>query len=147
MSFFKKLKALFSVKDLMFTALIFVIILTLAFCKGENLMDVTFGDEAVDVITAKYTLNIPYDMVDRIEIQTYSEDDERMGGKTDITLRTGLWKNEVWGEYYSCIDLQTDTCIVVHLNDGRTFVFSHRSDEQVAEDFETFQSHLDALKN
>lgn len=141
-NYFLKLKQLFSVKDLMFTALLFGIILTMAFCKGENMMDVTFGETAVDIVTAKYTMNIPYEMVDSIEIAEYSEDDEPVNGRSDIALRSGIWENEVWGEYYACIDLQTDTCILVRLNDGRLFVFSHESDKTVAAEYETFLSHL-----
>lgn len=141
-NYFLKLKQLFSVKDLMFTALLFGIILTMAFCKGENMMDVTFGETAVDIVTAKYTMNIPYEMVDSIEIAEYSEDDEPVNGRSDIALRSGIWENEAWGEYYACIDLQTDTCILVHLNDGRLFVFSHESDKTVAAEYETFLRHL-----
>ena len=140
--YFAKLKYLFKWRDVAFTALVFAIILTMAFCKGENLMDVTFGEEAVDVVTAKYTLNIPYDMIESVEVATYFDEDERINGKTDITLRTGVWKNESWGEYYACIDLQTSKCILVHLNDGRLFVFSHKSDEKVESDFATLQSYL-----
>lgn len=140
--YFKKLKYLLTVKDLTFTLLIFAIILLLAFCKGEAMMDVTFGDDAVDVITDRYTMNIPYDMVSSIEIAEYSEDDEQVNGRSDITLRTGVWKSEKWGEYYACIDLQTNKCIVVHLNDGRIFVFSHASDKTVAEEYEILLSHL-----
>ncbi len=140
--YFAKLKSLFRWRDIVFTLILFAIMLSMAFCKGENMMDVTFGDQAVDIVTAKYTMNIPYEMVESIEIATYSKDDEQINGRSDIALRTGIWKNESWGEYYACIDLQTNTCIVVHLNDGRVFVYSHESDKTVAEEFETFQNHL-----
>lgn len=141
-NYFLKLKQLFSVKDLMFTGLLFGIILTMAFCKGENMMDVIFGNDAVDIVTDRYSMNIPYELVDSIEIAEYSEDDEPINGRSDIALRSGVWESEAWGEYYACIDLQTDTCILVHLNDGRLFVFSHDSDKTVAAEYETFLSHL-----
>lgn len=140
--YFAKLKSLFRWRDLIFAVMLFTLMLSMAFCKGENMMDVTFGEQAVDIVTAKYTMNIPYEMVESIEVATYSEDDEQINGRSDIALRTGIWQNESWGEYYACLDLQTDTCILVHLNDGRIFVFSHKSDEKVASDFATFQSYL-----
>ena len=140
--FFAKLKYLFRWRDVLFALLIIAVAIGMAFCTAGNVMEVTFGEAAVDVVTAKYTMNIPYDMVESIEIAEYSEDDEIIDGKNDITLRTGIWKNESWGEYYACLDLQTDTCILVHLNDGRLFVFSHKSDEKVASDFAIFQSYL-----
>lgn len=145
--YFAKLKYLFKWRDLAFTVLLFLLILTVAFCRAESMMDVTFGEEAVDVVTSAYSLNIPYDMVDHIEIAQVNKDDEMIKGVADIALRTGTWSSSQWGEYNACLDVQTETCILVYLNDGRLFVFSHESDETVAAEFETFQSHLDALKN
>ena len=140
--YFAKLKYLFKWRDLIFALLMVSIVLVFAFCAGEDLMEVTFGEDAVDIVTAKYSMNIPYDMVESIEIDTYSKSDEDVDGRDDMVLRSGIWMNEKWGEYYACLDLQTENCIVVHLNDGRIFVFSHQSDKTVAEEFETFQSHL-----
>ena len=140
--FFAKLKYLFRWRDVLFALFLLGITILFAFCSSENMMDVTFGDEAVDIVTKKYTMNIPYEMVESIEIAPYYEDDEQIRGRSDMALRTGIWKNESWGEYYACLDLQTDTCILVHLNDGRLFVFSHKSDEKVASDFAMFQTYL-----
>ena len=140
--YFAKLKYLFRWRDVLFAVFLLGITVLFAFCSSENMMEVTFGDEAVDIVTAKYTMNIPYEMVESIEIAAYSKEDEQLQGRSDLALRTGIWKNESWGEYYACMDLQTDTCILVHLNDGRLFVFSHKSNEEVESDFETFQSYL-----
>lgn len=140
--YFAKLKYLFKWKDLAFTAVLFVGILAIAFFRGESMMDVTFGETAVDVTTSRYSMNIPYDMVESIEIGQIDEDDELVNGVADIALRTGTWRNEQWGEYSACVDVQTGKCILVHLNDGRLFVFSHESDEKVQSDFETLQSYL-----
>lgn len=127
--YFRKLKYLFSTKDLFFTVLIFVIIITMAFCKNAGMMDVTFGDTAVDIVTKQYSMNIPYDMVEKAELAEIPEENELIKGKGDITLKTGIWRNDSWGEFHACLDLQTKNCVLVHLNDGRLFVFSHDSDE------------------
>lgn len=140
--YFAKLKFLFKWRDLAFTLMLFAIILLIAFCRAETMMDVTFSEDAVDVVTDRYSMNIPYDMVESIELGKINEDDEIINGVADIALRSGVWHNEQWGEYTACMDVQTDDCIVVHLNDGRIFVFSHESNETVAEEFATFQSYL-----
>ena len=140
--YFAKLKYLFKWRDLAFTVLLFAIILTIAFCRAESMMDVTFGETAVDITTSRYTMNIPYDMVESIELGLIDEDDDLVSGVSDLALRTGTWTNKVWGEYSACMDVQTSKCILVYLNDGRLFVFSHKSDEKVQSDFETFQSYL-----
>ena len=140
--FFAKLKYLFRWRDVLFSVFLVGLAMLFAFCSAENMMDVTFGDEAVDIVTAKYTMNIPYEMIESVEVGTYSQDDEQVTGRSDMALRTGVWKNEAWGEYHGCIDLQTDTCVLVHLKDGRLFVFSHESDEKVISDAQTLKSHL-----
>lgn len=35
-----------------------------------------------------------------------------------------------YGGYYICADLNSPTCIVAHLKDGRIFVFSRRSEDE-----------------
>ena len=140
--FFAKLKYLFRWRDVLFAVFLVGLAMLFAFCSAENMIDITFGDEAVDIVTAKYTMNIPYEMIESVEVGTYSQDDEQVSGRSDMALRTGVWKNEAWGEYHGCIDLQTDTCVLVHLKDGRLFVFSHESNEKVISDAQTLKSHL-----
>ena len=140
--YFKKLKYLFKLRDLVFAVMLIGIMVLLAFCNGQNMIDVTFGDTALDVVTNRYSMNIPYDMVESIELGEVDPDDELIAGKGDIALMTGHCRNEAWGEYYGVIDRQTGKCILIRLNDGRLFVFSHKSDDQVLEDFNTLQSHL-----
>ena len=140
--YFAKLKYLFRWRDLAFTLLLFALILTVAFCRAEDMIKVNFGEEALDVVTNRYSLNIPYDMVESVEIGQLDKDDEIIKGKGDIALRTGHCLNKDWGEYYGIIDLQTSKCVLIRLNDGRLFVYSHKSDEKVQQDCEMLLSHL-----
>lgn len=140
--YFAKLKYLFKWRDLAFTVLLFALILTVAFCRAEDMIQVTFGEEALDVVTNRYTMNVPYEMIESVEVGVLDKDDEIIVGKGDIALRTGHCTNKDWGEYYGIIDLQTSKCVMIHLNNGQLFVFSHKSDEKVLEDFNTLQSYL-----
>ena len=140
--YFAKLKYLFKWRDLAFTLLLFALILTVAFCRAEDMITVNYGEKAVDVMTNRYSLNIPYDMIESVQIGDVAEDDEIIKGKGDIALLTGHCTNKDWGEYYGIIDRQTSKCVLIHLNDGRLFVFSHQSDEKVLEDAQTLQSYL-----
>ena len=140
--YFAKLKYLFKWRDLAFTVLLFALILTVAFCRAEDMIQVNFGADALDVVTSRYSLNVPYEMIESVEVGDLDKDDEIIQGKGDIALRTGHCRNKDWGEYYGVIDLQTRTAVLIHLNDGRLFVFSHQSDEKVLEDAQTLQSYL-----
>ena len=140
--YFAKLKYLFRWRDLAFTVLLFALILTVAFCRAEDMIQVNFGEDALDVMTNRYSMNIPYEMIESVAIGTLDKDDKIIEGKGDIALRTGHCTNKDWGEYYGVIDLQTSKCVLIHLNDGRLFVFSHKSDEKVQQDYETLLSYL-----
>ena len=140
--YFAKLKYLFKWRDLAFTVLLFALILTVAFCRAEDMIQVNFGEDALDVSTSRYSMNIPYEMIESVEIGTLDKDDKIIEGKGDIALRTGHCTNKDWGEYYGVIDLQTTKCVQIYLNDGRLFVFSHQSDEKVQSDAATLQTYL-----
>ena len=135
--YFAKLKSLFRWRDLGFTVLLFGIILAIAFIRGGNLVEVTFGDTAVDIVSSRYSMNIPYDLVESVELAEVGKDDEVISTREDIALRTGHWRSPIWGEYYACIDMQTDSCVLVKLHDGRHFAFSSKSDEVTRQACET----------
>ena len=92
--YFAKLRYLFRWRDMGFAVVVLAIVVVMAMCSGENMMRVTFGEEAVDVVTDRYTMNIPYEIVDRIEIAPYNKDDEDIDGRDDMVLRSGIWQNE-----------------------------------------------------
>ena len=140
--YFAKLKYLFKWRDLAFTTLLFALILTVAFCRAEDMIQVNFGEDALDVVTNRYSMNVPYEMIESVEVGDLDKDDEIIQGKGDIALRTGHCLNKDWGEYYGVIDLQTQKAVLIRLNDGRLFVYSHQSDEKVQQDYENLLSRL-----
>lgn len=142
MKFWEKFWKLVSKRDLIFVAVIFAVVIVMTFFETANKVRVTFGDESVDIKSPRYTMNIPYDMVDSIELMDLPGGGKDVNGKDDMVTRTGVWENEVWGEYHICANLNSTNCVVVHLNDGRVFVFSNKNNETTAENFETFDSYL-----
>ena len=126
-AYFAKLKYLFRWRDFAFAVVLFAIIIGIAFIRGQNLVEVTFGDSAVDIVANRYSMNIPYDMVESAALAEINKDDDVISAREDLALRTGQWYNESWGEYYACIDLQTEVCVLVQLDDGRLFAFSSQS--------------------
>jgi len=142
MKFWEKFWRLVSKKDLVFVTLIILIAVIIPLVQSANNVKVTFGEDAVDIVSRRYTMNVPYEMVETIELTELPDGGENLNGRDDMVTRTGRWKNEVWGEYYACLDLQTSQCVVIHLNDGRIFVFSRKSNEDTVSVYETFQNHL-----
>lgn len=139
----KKILQFFSGKDALFLVVIFAVVAIVSLVKPSENVQTKFREDSVDILSAKYTMNIPYDMVSSVELMDIPETGEIIEGDDNISTRTGLWKNEAWGEHYRCIDEMTSNCVVVHLNDGRIFVFSNGNDEQTVGSYESLQNRLD----
>lgn len=142
MKFWEKFWKLVNKRYLAFGIFLFAAAITISLIESTWKVKVQFEDTAVDIRTKQYSMNIPYDMVESIELVEMPDAGEIIKGGDDMTFRYGQWRNETWGEYVVCADLDATDCIVVHLDDGRIFVFSRRNNEATAEDFATFQSHL-----
>ena len=135
----------FSVKHILFAVALIALMMFFAVRQSNDMVKVYFEDTSVDVVSSKYSMNIPYDMVESAELADLAEAGERLAEcYDDDIIRTGFWGNDTWGEYYIVADLDPDNCIVVHLNDGRMFVFSRKSNAENEKLFETLQTYLSA---
>ena len=135
----------FSVKHILFAVALIALMMFFAVRQSNDMVKVYFEDTSVDVVSSKYSMNIPYDMVESAALADLAEAGERLAEcYDDDIIRTGFWGNDTWGEYYIVADLDPDNCIVVHLNDGRMFVFSRKSNAENEKLFETLQTYLSA---
>lgn len=138
----KRFWKLVSVKDLVFGTVIFAIVVLMTVVQSADKVKVTFGEESMDVKTAKYAMNIPYDMIDTVDIMDMPDRGEVVDGADDMAVRTGMWKNDAWGEYYVCADLKVSKCIVMHLNNDSVFVISRKDVEETQLVYDTLCTHL-----
>ena len=137
----KKLWQIVSKKDLIFGLIVFALAILISM-KPSNKVRFYFEEDAVDIKTTKFSMNIPYDMIDRIELVDKPEMGEEIDGYTDNVIQTGQWKNDAFGEYTACIEVYTDNCIVIYLDDSRLFVVSRRDNEETQRVYEEFLTYL-----
>ena len=137
----KKFWYVVSKKDFIFGLVVFALAILISL-KPSNKVRVQFDETSVDVVTTKYSMNIPYDMVDSISLVDKPELGTQIDAYNDNIVAYGIWNNDVWGEYTACIEGATDNCIVIKLTDGRTFVISRRDNEETKVVYETFQTYL-----
>ena len=135
MKFWEKFWKLVSRKDLVFGILLFAVVIAMTVHETYHKVQVEFSDTAADIRTGKYAMNIPYDLVESVELVELPDAGTVIDGADDMAARTGLWKNETWGEYYICADLNSPTCIVAQRKDGRVFVFSRRNEVETEKDY------------
>ena len=131
-----------SIKDMGFGIILFALVIGISILQPSNKIIAEFEEDSVTVKSSKYAMNIPYEMVDSIELVDKPNMGVEVDGHDDMILQTGTWENEAWGQYETCSEIATDNCIVIHLNDGRTFVISRRDNEETAKVFADFQTHL-----
>ena len=128
---------------MLFAVALFAILIPFAIRDSNNQVKVSFDDTSVYTSSNKYSLTVSYDQIDSVELAVLPEAGEKVeDGYDDDILRAGKWINDTWGEYYITADLDTSNCVVMHLTDGRVFVFSSKNDETTAEHYQTLLTHL-----
>ena len=133
----------FSVKHILFATALMGLMIFFAVRQSNNTVKVYFEEDQVVATSAKYSLGMPYDQIASAELTAIPFEGDRVASAyDDDTLRAGVWHNETWGEYYIVADLDAKNCIVVTLNDGRIFVFSHRDNATTEADYQTLMGHL-----
>ena len=133
----------FSVKQILFSAAIVALMIIFAFIQSDNLVKVHFEDSSVQVISSRYSMDIPYADIASAELTDLADAGEEVANsRDDDTIRTGCWSNSVWGEYHIVADLDPTNCIVVHHKDGRIFVFNRKDNAETAKLYETLLSQL-----
>ena len=130
-----------SKKDFIFGIIILILVVIISF-KPSNKVRFSFGEDSVDINTTRYTMNIPYHMIDSATLVQKPDMGQKVDGFTDDIIATGIWTNEAWGEYTACIEVATDNCIVIGLTDGRSFVVSRRDNEETKRVYEEFLTYL-----
>ena len=138
-----KFKDYFSLKHILFAVVLFAILVPFAIRDSNNQVKVSFDDTTIYTTSNRYNMSVTYAQIESIELVPLAEAGEKIeDGYDDDILRAGKWKNDTWGEYYITADLDTNNCVVMHLTDGRIFVFSSKDDETTQQHFDTLNSHL-----
>ncbi len=137
----KKFWQFVSRKDFIFGLIVFALAILISM-KPSNKVRFHFEEDSVDIKSTKYSMNIPYDMVESLELVSKPDMGTEIDGYTDSIIANGLWENDAWGEYTACIEVYTDNCILVHLTDGRLFVLSRRDNEETQRVYEEFLTYL-----
>lgn len=138
-----KFRDYFSKKQFFFALFIFIILIPIALLQSANLVKVSFSADRINVTSSKYNIVVRYEEIASAELAELSEAGEKVkDGYDDDLIRYGVWKNDVWGEYTICADLDATQCVVLHLTDGRIFVFSRKDNAETAKLYDTLQTYL-----
>ena len=139
-----KFRDYFSLKHIVFAVLLFALLIPIALWDSNTQVKVSFDDTSVYAKSDRFGMTIGYDLIKTAALESLAAEGVKVNEDAfgDDIIRTGLWKNDTWGEYNICADLDTSVCVVAYLHDGRVFVFSQKDDATTEEVFKTLQSHL-----
>ena len=140
----KKFWQLVSKRHLVFLLVIFALAILLSIHTSSNRVKVHFGEDLLAINSSKYSMNIVYTDMDDIDLVDSPDLGTMVEGNNTASLRSGEWENELWGEYSLCMDPDASQCIVIHLKDGRVFVFNRKDNAETSKLFETLQTYLPA---
>ena len=138
-----KFRDYFSLKQILFAVAIVGLMMLFAVNNSNNIVKVKLQDESVSITSSKYNISIDYADIVSVSLEDLAEPGvEKENCHDDKMIRTGIWENGIWGTYYICADLDVDNCVVVYLQDGRTFVFSRKSNAETEKIYQALLTHL-----
>lgn len=132
----KKLRYVILKKELIFLLAVMLIIVLATSIDGQKKITAECGDSAIQILSKRYTAEIPYEQIDTLEMVELSEYGVLLDGFEDITIRSGTWENDQWGTYRLCA-VPYVSCVVLHLTDGQILAFNLPSEEATWEVYET----------
>ena len=127
---------------LIFGLCLFAVVIGVSMVEAHFRIEVTVTDADISVGSNRYNLRVEYDLIETLELVEMPDRGENIDGRDETSIRYGIWSNDIWGEYTVLAVPNATNCIVLHLNDGRTFVFNARSNDYTAEIFAQLQTHL-----
>ena len=133
---------LVSKKDMIFIAVIFLVVIVFSLVSGGNTIEVDFQPDSMTVQATGFEFNIVYEDVEKIQLTELPEFGTLEKGSDTASLKCGNWKNSLWGEYHLCVIPDVNQCVQVTLKDGRTVVFNYKEVENTQGVYSIFQEYL-----
>ena len=143
MNFWKSVPKKAILRQFVFSLVIIALLIPVAIWDSDTQVKISFGNSEVQIKSDRYNMTVPYDLIASAELsELYAPGEKVEDGFDNDIVRTGTWRNEEWGVYSVNADPDTSKCVVLHLTDGRIFVFSSKDDEKTVKLHETLLTHL-----
>ena len=141
-----KFRDFFSLKHILFAVFVMAVMIPFAIAQGNNTVKVNVNEKQVLARSSRYQMLVDYEIIDSIELMPLADAGEKRSDDSydDGIVRYGDWENDTWGAYSVCADVDVETCIVLHLNDGRTFVFNRKDPQETETIYQQLLAKLPA---
>lgn len=135
-----KVASAVSIRDMIFIFLILAVMLTFVLQDTSVDIFIHYDEDMLYVTSPRLNMDIPHADVVSAQLTDLPAFGVLVDGFEHTDYCTGIWKNDLWGEYDLCVLPNIEKCIVIQLKNGRTMVFnSHIGIEQMQVLFNTYQ--------
>ncbi len=138
-----RFREIFTLRYIVFAVIFFILLVLMAVWDSNTQVNVSMQDTSISIRSNEFGMFVEYEQIASVELVPLAEAGEKKDDAFDNKiLRSGYWKNDTWGDYCINADLDATTCIVMHLTDGRIFVFNCKDDARTEELHRELLYHL-----
>lgn len=140
----KKFLQAISWRDVGFLLIIFALVLVISMCESAGKIKAEFGGEILTVTSSKYEIVLDYDDIVAVDLTDMPDIGDEVDGSNNLSIVTGVWNNEKWGQYKQLTLVGITNCIVVTTRDGQTYVFNLKNNDETTSVYEQLLGYLSA---
>ncbi len=134
-------------RDLIFICIIIGVMLAFIFTDTSVDILVNYDEEMLYVTSPRLNMDIPNSEVVAVELMEMPELGALLEGYQHEVYCTGVWENDIWGEYDLCVLPQLPKCIVITLTNERTCVFTCSNEAKTQELYTNYTAYLKEIQN
>lgn len=125
-----------------FIGIVLVVLIVMILLDTSVDIQVNYDEKLLHVTSPRLNMDIPHTDVASVELIAMPELGICLDGYEHEAYCTGVWKNDIWGEYDLCVIPALPQCVAVTLHSGRVMVFSCSTDAKTVQLFESYQTYL-----
>ena len=119
-----------------------IVVLLLIFCKGRYEIDLQEKSFTIQADLWE-DITVAYDNIEEIEYLPRKKEGRRVMGFGSLDLVMGLCENNTWGNYTAYLNLKTEPCILLKIDD-KILVVNERNEEATRQLYEKLFSRWKA---
>ena len=129
-------------RDLIFICAVVILVIFLVLSDTSVDIRVNYDEDLLYVTSPRLNIDIENREVASLSLVPISELGQLVDGYQHESYCTGIWKNDLWGEYELCIIPTLPQCVVVELINGRYIVFNCTTEAKTTQLFESYRSYI-----
>jgi len=129
-------------RDLIFICAVVMLVIFLVLSDTSVDIRVNYDEDFLYVTSPRLNIDIANHDVACLSLVSVPDLGQLVDGYQHESYCTGVWKNELWGEYQFCILPALPQCVVVELVSGEFIVFNCTTEAKTTQLFESYRNYI-----